>query len=63
METQVWIWYREGRLRDARSEALRALEIYEKLGAVNDVVECRELLRMTEQAMGSQSAGELDSVG
>ena len=50
MELQANIWYLQYRFEDARSEALRALEIYEKSGAAEDAMKCRELLRMVEQA-------------
>jgi tetratricopeptide (TPR) repeat protein len=51
MEFQARIWYRQSRLEDARSEALGALEIYEKLGAAQDVGKCRELLQEIEHVM------------
>ena len=48
---QARIWYRQRRLEEARSEALRALEIFEKLG-VTDILEgCKVLLRDIKQAM------------
>ena len=53
MEMQARIWYRQSRLEDARSEALRALEIYGKLGAEKDVGDCKGLLGQIE-AMGSR---------
>jgi hypothetical protein len=37
MELQAWVWYNQHRLEEARSEALRAADIYEKLGAAKDV--------------------------
>ena len=54
MEEQARIWYRQGRLEDADSEALGALEIYGKLGALKKVGECKILLQKIEQA----TAGE-----
>ena len=54
MELQARIWYRQCRLEDARSEALRALEIYGKLGAEKDVGDCKGLLRQIEKAMRSR---------
>ena len=48
-EMNAWIWYQQGRLEDARSEALCALEIYERLGAVADAWDCKELLRELEE--------------
>lgn len=37
MEMQASVWYRQDRLEDATSEVLYAIEIFEKLGAANDV--------------------------
>ncbi|KAF9785065.1 hypothetical protein BJ322DRAFT_805152 [Thelephora terrestris] len=45
VEMQARIWDRQGRFEDAKSEALHALEIYEKLGAAKDAENCRDLLR------------------
>ena len=45
MELQASVWYEQGRLEEARSEALRAADIYERLGAAVDVEDCREFLR------------------
>ena len=44
MDTQATIWYEQGRLEDARLEALRALEIFENLGAAEDARRVRCLL-------------------
>ena len=52
MEMQAWIWYQQDRPEEARSEALSVVEIYEKLGAVKDLGNCRELLRRIDGAMG-----------
>ena len=53
-EVQAWIWYRQHRLEEARFETLDAFEIYTKLGAEQDVGNCRKLLRQIEQAMESE---------
>ena len=50
MEIQAEVWYRQGKLEDARSETLDALVSYEKLGAAQDVEDCRNLLQEIEQA-------------
>jgi tetratricopeptide (TPR) repeat protein len=50
-EMQAEVWYRELRLEDAKSEALDAIQIYEKLGYVNGVEICRGLLQEVERAM------------
>jgi tetratricopeptide (TPR) repeat protein len=49
MEEQASLWYGQHRLGEARSEALRAADVYEKLGAVKGVEECRKLLRWIEE--------------
>ena len=59
----VWeqsaIWYKQHRFEEAKSEALRAAEIYENLGAVEDVERCRELLRDIEKKLNaSVSSGQ-----
>jgi len=48
MELQASVWYDQHRLEEARSEALRAADVYEKLGATEDVELCRNLLRKIE---------------
>ena len=48
MELQAKVWYRQHKLKEARSEALDAADIFEKLGAVEDLERCRELLRWIE---------------
>ena len=61
---QAWIWYDQRRLEDAKSEALCAKEIFEKLGAVGDVGDCRDLLRKIEKATKRRiPSGELDTGG
>ena len=45
MEMQARVWYKQQRLEEARSEALGAADIYEKLGAAKDVEGCRTLLQ------------------
>ncbi|KAF9785114.1 hypothetical protein BJ322DRAFT_1108575 [Thelephora terrestris] len=54
MEMQAWIWYRQRRAEDARCEALRGLEVYEKLGAERDMGKCRNLLRQIEKSIETQ---------
>ena len=43
------IWLQQGKIEDAKAEALRALEIYEEHGATMDVEACRDLLRGLER--------------
>jgi tetratricopeptide (TPR) repeat protein len=48
---QAHAWYRQSRLEDAKSEVSHALEIFEKLGASDDVGNSRGLLQKIERAM------------
>jgi len=56
MELQATFLYRQHRFEEARSEVLRAADVYEKVGAANDVEDCRELLQKID--MGANN-GEL----
>jgi tetratricopeptide (TPR) repeat protein len=51
MGMQAGVWRLQLRLEEAKSEALRALEILENLGAAKDAGICRDLLQKIEQAM------------
>jgi len=53
MELQAVVWYRERWLEETRSEALRAADVYEKLGAAEAMVACRKLAQRIQ--------GELDN--
>ncbi|KAF9787226.1 armadillo-type protein [Thelephora terrestris] len=44
MEIQARIWFRQHRLEDATSEVLRAIEIFQTLGAADDIARCEMLL-------------------
>jgi len=48
---QALLWYNQHRLEEARSEALRAADIYEKLGAARDAEGCRRFLRDIEEKL------------
>ena len=50
---QARIYYQQLRLEDSTSEALRALEIFEELGAMRIAEDCKGLLRDIEQATES----------
>ena len=45
MWQQADIWYRQHRFEEAKSEALRALDVFQKLGTENDMECVRELLQ------------------
>ena len=56
MGLQAKVWYFQGRLEDAKTEALKALEIFEKVGAAHNADICSHLLLKIEQAMKNRSA-------
>ena len=58
MEMQAWIWYRQRRLKEARSEALRAADVYEKLGAAKDAEDCGRLLRDIPKELNTMVASD-----
>jgi len=45
MELQAGVWYNQFRFEEAKPEALRAVEVFERLGAAQDVERCNKLLR------------------
>jgi len=51
MELQAGFWYQQHQFEEARSELSRAAEVYEKLGAIGDLEDCRELIQQIEQQM------------
>ena len=50
-ELRAQVFHRQCRLEDAKSEALRAIKIYEKIGTVEDVDDCRDLLQQIGREM------------
>jgi tetratricopeptide (TPR) repeat protein len=54
MTTQAEIWYRQGRHEGATSEALGALEIFEKLGASKSAGDCKNLLQKIEATVNNR---------
>jgi len=61
MELQARVWYDQHRLEEAKSEALRAADVYEKLGAAKDVEDCKNLLRDIEKGLNtSVASGQSD---
>jgi len=45
MELQARFWYRQRRFEHAKSEALGAIEVFEKHRAARDLERCNDLLR------------------
>ena len=48
MELQARLWRRERKLEEAKSEALCAAGLFEKLGATKELERCRAILRKIE---------------
>jgi tetratricopeptide (TPR) repeat protein len=61
MELHANVWYDQRIFEKAKFEVLRAVEIYEKLGAEQDLGRCRELLREIGE-LDLDDAGELPEI-
>jgi tetratricopeptide (TPR) repeat protein len=60
MELKAMIWYKQGKIEEAKSETLDAVGVFEKLGAAMDLERCRNLLRdIEEKAKGPVTSGKL----
>jgi len=51
MELQAKVWHKQGRLEEARTEALGATDVYEKHGSAKKVEDSRKLLRKIENTL------------
>ena len=51
MEMQARIWYLQHRLEEARSETLRTIDVYEKVGATKEVEDCRKFFQYIEKKL------------
>jgi len=61
MELQATVWYQQGRFEEAKIDALRAAEVYDKLGATEDTWEsCRSLLRKIEDSAVASAQSALN---
>lgn len=55
MDQQAWVRNEQHRFEEARSEALRALDVFEKLGAASNAELTREILRRIDAERTGQS--------
>jgi len=53
MDLQAKVWYKQDRFEEAKSEVLRAIDGFEKLGATQDVNDTKDFLRQIEAAMNN----------
>ena len=58
MKLQADLWYLQDKFEEAKSEALRAADIYERVGAAINLENCRELLGRIEAGMNSRVASD-----
>ena len=54
MELQARLWFGEYRFEEAKSEALRAIEVFGKVGNMKDAQRCREILKDIEEQTKKQ---------
>jgi len=57
---QAGAWYDQGRLEEARAEALRAADVFEKLGDAKYMGRCRKLLRDIENSLAASGRSALN---
>ena len=62
MKLHALVWYKQNKLEEARSEALRAADVFEKFGAANDVEDCRRLLRDIQKELDTEVASGRSSI-
>ena len=53
MQLEAVVWCEQHKFEEARSEALRAADVYEKLGAVKGLEGCREFLQVIQRKLNS----------
>ena len=63
MELQALFWYQEVRFKEAKSEASRAVDIYERTEATSNLKNCRALLRDIEEEMKVSGESGFNNVG
>ena len=63
MQLQADLWYDQGMFEKARSGALHAADIYEKLGAALDLEGCRELLRRIDEELNRPVVSDESDIG
>ena len=64
MKLQALVWYRQDRLEEAKSEALRAVVAFEKLGLVEDAKRVRRLLQqLDDEIRADGTSDESDDSG
>jgi tetratricopeptide (TPR) repeat protein len=56
----AWVWYGQRRFEEAKSEALSALGVFEKLGATEPGKDCRTLLQKIEKSELAVASHESD---
>jgi len=62
MELQARVWYRQHKLEEARSEALHAVDVFEKLGAAKRVENCRYLIWCIQVELDTAAASDQSDV-
>ena len=63
MQLQAHFWYEEQKFEEAKSEALGAVDVFEKLAATKDVENCRKLLQDIGGEVSLVTSGGLDIDG
>jgi len=59
MNLQARVWYKQDRFEEAKSEALRAVDVFDKLGVTKSVDHTRKFLQRVETAMNKGVSPEM----
>ena len=55
MELEAGFWFLQGKFGEGKSEALRAIALYEKVGVAKHIEKCRALVQLTEEVTSEAS--------
>jgi tetratricopeptide (TPR) repeat protein len=59
---QAWFWFQQHKLEEAKSQALLAVDVYERVGAAADLESCNQLVRLIDaqvsELMTHRESGE-----
>ena len=58
MEVQAHVWHRQQRFEEARCEALRAMDVYEKFRVTKSLWDCRKLLQDIQDELDNEAASD-----
>ena len=55
-QLKTWFWYSQGMLEEAMAEVSSAIDLFERLGATEELKDCMEALQRIEEALNEEAA-------